>query len=130
MSPSLFLIFNHDITPYQKRDAQDSFGIGEIICLPPDLKTIWSSIPPDLPELNNYLKPVKGWLVREAKKNDYVLIQGDFGACYIMVNFAFKALLIPIYSTTKRKAEEEYGQYGEVKLVHRFKHRIFRIYGV
>ena len=130
MSRSLFILLSHQITTQQRRDAHNSLSVTEFIELPPDLKTIWSSIPPDLPELNDYLKPVKGWLVREAKKNDYVLIQGDFGACYIMVNFAFKALLIPIYSTTERKAEEKYGQHGEVRLVHRFKHRIFRIYGV
>lgn len=130
MTTSLFLIFNHEITSIQENDARYSLGIEEIRCLPPDLKTLWRQIPPDLTEIYNYLTPVKTWLARQAAKNDYVLIQGDFGACFIMVNFAFERRLIPIYSTTDREAAEEHGSNGSVTLVHQFKHRIFRKYGV
>ncbi|MBU4186046.1 MAG: CRISPR-associated protein Csx20 [Desulfobacteraceae bacterium] len=129
MSSSLFLIFNHEITPVQESDARGSLGIQQIICLPPDLKTLWRQVPPDLAEISNYLEPVKNWLASAAEKNDYVLIQGDFGACFIMVNFAFEIGLIPIYSTTDREATEEYKQNGVVKLMHQFRHRIFRKYG-
>ena len=62
-------------------------------------------------------------------RGDYALIQGDFGACYIMVNFAFEQGLIPIYSTTVREAIEEPKDDGSVKLVHQFNHQIFRRYG-
>ena len=128
MPRSLFLIFNHDITSLQESDARNSLGIGQIICLPPDLKALWRQVPPDLPEISNYLEPVNIWLARQAKKNDYVLIQGDFGVCFIMVNFAFEIGLIPVYSTTDREAAEEYRQNGVVKLMHQFRHRIFRRY--
>lgn len=128
MPRSLFLIFNHDITPLQESDARSSLGIGQIRCLPSDLKALWRQIPPDLTEISNYLEPVKSWLARQAKKKDYVLTQGDFGACFIMVNFAFKSGLIPIYSTTERVADEEHKEDGAVNLVHQFRHRIFRRY--
>ena len=128
MSRSLFLIFNHEITPVQESDARSFLGIEQIICLPPDLKDLWRKIPPDLTEISNYLEPVKDWLARQAKKNDYVLIQGDCGACFIMVNFAFETGLIPIYSTTEREAVEEHEKDGTVNLVHQFRHRIFRRY--
>ena len=130
MNTSLFLIFNHDITPVQESDARDSLGVQQIINMPPDIKDLWRQIPPALPKIGSYLKPVKQWLAGQAKKNNYVLIQGDFGACYIMVNFAFKSGLIPIYSTTEREAVEEYEKNGAVKLVHQFSHRIFRRYEV
>jgi len=130
MSDSLFLIFNHDITPVQETDARNSLCVQRIIDMPSDLKKLWRQIPPDLPEISSYLKPVKDWLAQNSIINDYILIQGDFGACYIMVDFAFKIGLVPIYSTTRREAVEEHDDAGTVKLVHHFQHRIFRKYGV
>ena len=128
INPSLYLIFNHEITSRQKQDARESLGVDKIIELPSDLAPLWLQIPPDLESIKNYLKPVKDWLALHAQQNDYILIQGDFGACYIMINFAFEIGLIPVYSTTKREAVEEHGDDGTVKLVHHFKHQIFRKY--
>jgi hypothetical protein len=128
MPRSLFLIFNHEITSVQKSDARNSLGVQQIINMPPDLKDLWRQIPPVLPKISAYLKPVKDWLASQAKKNDYVLIQGDFGACFIMVKFAFEIGLIPVYSTTEREAVEEHKEDGTVNLSHQFRHRIFRRY--
>ena len=127
---NLFLIFNHEITPVQESDARNSLGVEKISDLPQDLKELWRQVPPDLAEISSYLGPVKTWLKSQAAKNDYVLIQGDFGACYIMVNFAFDIGVIPIYSTTAREATEEYDKNGSVRLTHQFKHQAFRKYGV
>ncbi len=130
MPRSLFLIFNHEITPVQESDAGGSLGIQQIRCLPPDLKALWRQIPPDLTEINNYLEPIKTWLARQAKTNDYALIQGDFGGCYLMVHFAFELGLIPIYATTRRMAKEEVLDDGSIRMLHQFQHQIFRKYGV
>ncbi|QTA92048.1 CRISPR-associated protein Csx20 [Desulfonema magnum] len=129
MTTSLFPVFNHQLTPEQESDARTSIGVGEIIALPPDLKELWGQIPPHLSELGDYLEPVKDWLASRAKAGDYVLIQGDFGACYIMVRFAFENRLIPVYATTKREAVEEHQEDGTVKMIHQFRHQIFRKYG-
>ncbi len=129
MNTSLFLIFNHNITSLQETDARNSLGIQRIIDMPPDIKKLWRQIPSGLPKISSWLNPVKNWLASQAQKNDYLLVQGDFGACYIMANFAFKIGLLPIYSTTERKAVEEHGDDGTIKLVHHFKHQIFRKYG-
>ena len=126
---NLFLIFNHEITPVQESDARSSLGVQRIVDLPSDLKELWRQVPPDLTEIGSYLAPLKTWLESQAVKNDYVLVQGDFGACYILVNLALDIGLIPIYSTTAREATEEYDRDGSVKLVHRFRHKIFRKYG-
>ena len=130
MPGSLFLIFNHEITPVQENDARSSLGIGQIRCLPPDLKELWRQIPPDLTEISSYLEPIKNRLARQAAESDYVLIQGDFGACYIMVQFAFEKGFVPVYSTTRREAVEEQQSDGAVRLVHNFKHQSYRKYGV
>ena len=129
MTPSLYLLFNHELTQRQERDAERTLGADRIIDLPPDLKEKWRQVPPALPRIKDYLGPVTEWLGAWAEKGDYVLIQGDFGACFIMVNFALEKGLVPVYSTTKREAVEEHLPDGSVSLRHMFRHRMFRRYG-
>jgi len=129
MSKTLYLIFNHTLTHIQEDDGKKSLGISSIVNLPQHLKDLWKDIPPDIKEINDFLNPLKIWLKENAKLNDYILIQGDFGACYHMVNFAFKNKFIPVYSTTKRIAKESISSDGSVVLKHQFKHCIFRKYG-
>jgi hypothetical protein len=83
----------------------------------------------DLAKIGPVLAPLRDWLTATAHPGDFVLIQGDFGAAYLMVNFALEKGLIPIYSTTRRSVEEERLSDGSVKLVRRFRHERFRIYG-
>ena len=128
MAETLFLLFNHELTDLQRRDAEESLGVRRVIDMPPSLKELWRNIPPELETLSDYLKPVKQWLEGEAGKGDYVLVQGDFGATYIMVNFSFRNGLIPIYSTTERKAIEQTLSDGSIQLQHFFRHRMFRRY--
>lgn len=125
----LFLLFNHSITPPQESDVRASLGVEEIVPPPDDIKSLWSQIPPDLPGISEYLRPVQQWLKTTASPGDYVLIQGDFGACYLMVDFAFQNELIPVYSTTRREMSETLAVDGSIRLTHRFDHRIFRKYG-
>jgi len=128
MDKKLFLIFNHEITGVQEKDAVNSLGVGSIVALPDDLKALWSNVPPDLQEIRSYLQPVMDWLEKNADKDDYVLVQGDFGACYLMVQFCFEKGLVPVYSTTRREAVEKHLPDGSISLKHVFRHRIFRIY--
>ncbi|MGB5156443.1 CRISPR-associated protein Csx20 [Desulfobacterium sp. N47] len=125
----LFLIFNHQLTALQEKDALISLGADTIQNLPEELQVLWSSIPSNEPEIKPCLKPIETWLSSQSKTGDYVLIQGDFGACYLMVNFAFKHNLIPVYSTTERFAVEEKQANGTVRVIHHFQHEIFRKYG-
>ena len=127
---SLFLLFNHRITKQQEAEACLSLDVDRIINLPSGLKDLWCQVPPGLSEIRGYLAPIRDWLKSNAIAGDYVLIQGDFGASYLMVIFAFDNDLIPIYSTTYRKAIEENNNDGFVKMTHQFQHHIFRRYGI
>lgn len=129
MSSTLFLIFNHRFTEGQQADARCSLGVDRIVSLPPELQELWSNLPPDASEIEPLLVPLQEWLASESVSGDRVLIQGDFGATYLMVRFAFEHGLIPIYSTTSREATEEIQPDGAVKVVHTFKHVRFRRYG-
>jgi len=129
MDTDLFLIFNHRFTAAQEIAARRQLGIERIVPLPSNLQKLWSQIPPDLPGLYPYLQPLQEWLAAQARPGDYVLIQGDFGASYLMVGFAFELQLIPVYATTSRQAVEELQPDGSVKMTHHFQHQMFRIYG-
>jgi hypothetical protein len=128
MTKTLFLIFNHELTDLQRKDVRKSESIKTILDLPGNLKTLWRQIPPEPEEIDGYLGPLKQWVLENSEKGDLVLIQGDFGAVYIMVNFAFAHGLVPVYSTTERRATEKHAADGSVELSHTFRHVRFRKY--
>ncbi|MBF0552125.1 MAG: hypothetical protein HQK60_16515 [Deltaproteobacteria bacterium] len=128
MDVSLILIFNHEFTEAQEKDARASLGIGRITELPSELKTRWGQIPSDLEVIEPYIRPIKDWLAAVVQEGDYVLIQGDFGGAYLLVNYAFELGLIPVYSTTRRVAVKVYNDDGSVTVTRQFNHEIFRRY--
>ena len=128
-STNLLLLFNHTPTALQVEDARRSLGVAAIHCLPEDLKPVWDSVPPGLDAIEPHLAPVRSWVLQTARAGDYILVQGDFGATYLMVKFSFERGLIPVYSTTERNAVEEPAEDGTVRLSHQFRHVRFRRYG-
>jgi hypothetical protein len=127
-SRKMFLVFNHMLTLEQETQAREVWGITHIFTLPPELKKIWEQIPADLDDISDIIFPVQQWLEKEADKNDVVLIQGDFGATWLLVDFALRAQLTPVYSVTQRDAREITQPDGSIKNTHVFKHKMFRLY--
>ena len=128
--PRLFLLFNHSITPGQQENARDELGVATILEPPSELRSRWANIPAQAASLRPWLQPVCDWLADHAQPGDYVLIQGDFGACYLLVRFALESGFIPIYSTTERHAREQRLDDGRVRLEHTFDHVRFRRYAM
>lgn len=127
--PKLFLVFNHTFTLSQQESAHRELGVECIIELPLELRHRWANILPEAPNLRPWLQPLSDWLSEHAQSGDFVLIQGDFGACYLLVRFALEHDLVPVYATTERHAREERLDDGRVKLEHTFDHVRFRRYG-
>lgn len=127
--PDLLLLFNHSITPAQREDAVQQLGIERIIDPPDDIRTIWSALPPGDEDLVPALESVVTWLDSTADPGDYVLVQGDFGACWLLVRHCLEQGYVPVYSTTERYAAEKHLDDGTVRLVHHFSHVRFRKYG-
>lgn len=113
----LFVLLNHKLDEAQKEDAKISLNITEIVILTTE---IWSKIPPESDSIDSYLSELKTRLKSEAKNGDYLLVQGDFGATYLMIQFALSLGVIPIYATTTR---------SEMQNMMTFKHHRFREYG-
>jgi len=124
----LFLLFNHEVTDEQIKDAKESLGVDEFVALPDKMQNIWSNTSPfgDLPvsELNEIIS----WLNSNAQKGDYVLVQGDFGATFYVVDFCLKNGLTPIYATTERISVDKKDIGGKIIKRSIFKHVTFRKY--
>ncbi|ADR19516.1 CRISPR-associated protein Csx20 [Calditerrivibrio nitroreducens] len=123
----IYLLFSHTLTDEQKSELE-KMGVSDIIPIPEDLQFIWSNMPP-AGELNiTVLNEIIDWLSGSASEGDYILIQGDFGATYYMVNWAFKSGLIPIYATTERVVLEENKEGDRIVKKNIFRHVNFRRY--
>jgi len=120
----IFLFFSHKLTSSQIEDIK-KMGIKEIVYLPSNLQEKFSNIPPEVDNLSEYVRVFAEYLLKHSKPNDYILIQGDFGLVYHLVNISKSIGLIPIYSTTKRVViEEKKGK--EVIKTSKFEHIRFR----
>lgn len=123
----LCLLFNHTLTSEQANDAKVSLFCDEFVSLPEQLQDLWSNVPPELESLSCYLQPIKEYIHANVQKDDFVLIQGDFGATYMMVNFVKNLGAIPVYATTSRNVVEA-TEGGKTIKRSVFKHEKYRKY--
>lgn len=124
MDKRLILLFSHQLTPQQLKDAKETLQCNKIIYLTDELLYKWQNITPETD-----IQIFKDFLVENAKVEDYVLIQGEWGTTYNMVNFAKEKNMIPIYSSTARKViEEKSGSDNRVIKTSIFEHRGFYRY--
>ncbi len=128
--PTLFLLFSHILRDEQVEDARCAFGIQEVVCLPEDLQTRWSNVPPELASIEAYIQPVLNWVGEHAQSGDYVLAQGDYGLTFLTVAFALQHKLIPVYATTTRDVIETRLPDGTVQVQRIFRHVRFRKYQI
>ncbi len=124
----LILIFSHTLTEKQIIDARKNLNIEDFVYLPLDLQKLWGSIPPDIDDISDITDKIKEWINNTADRNDYVLVQGDFGATYDVVNFCKSVGLKTVYSTTQRRAKEVLNKNGIIEITRAFEHVMFRKY--
>jgi CRISPR-associated Csx2 family protein len=129
ISKSMFLLFSHQLTIDQQENARIEFGVTSFHQPPEAVQAIWSQIPSDETHLAPILEPVESWLEQHAQKGDLILIQGDFGATFLMANHALSLGLIPVYATTQRQARDKILSDGRIETHHVFKFKRFRMYG-
>jgi hypothetical protein len=118
---------SHELLDEQREEAQNQLGVTEIKILPNELLKIWRSIDPigELP-IEELYKIVQ-WIDMESSLNDYILIQGEYGGTFYLVDYCLKNGRIPIYATTNRVVEEKReGDHIVTKRI--FKHGCLRRY--
>lgn len=121
---TLFILMNHALTPEQEEDARKNLNIAKFVNI---ADPNWGDIDPSEKSIIKTVEIYKDILKSQAKESDVLLVQGDFGATYSIVNFAKKMGLITVYATTKRIVSE-YIEDGKVVTKREFKHARFREY--
>ena len=127
MGKKMILLFSHNLTNLQIEDAKASLQVEEILYLPANLQEIWSNVNPEIDEREN-LEEIKKYLKLKLNKDDYVLIQGEWGYSYDMVKWSKNESFVPIYSASRRDYQEEVDNEGNVINTHIFKHVKYKIY--
>ena len=123
----LIVLMSHNMTENQKEDAYKTLKVKDILESNQDIKNIWSNIEPKSSLDLSRLDLVIDWIKKNSRKGDYILVQGEFGATFYIVDYCFKSNLIPIYATSKRQVIEEIQ--GDKIITNRtFKHEGFRKY--
>ncbi len=127
---TLHLLFSHTLTPDQEQDAHLNLGVGQFKSLSPDLQELFSNVPPDLKSLDTYLAPIQAWIKEfAADPQDYILIQGDFGATYFLVDYCKQCgFAVPVYATTERQSVDVTQADGSVVTQRTFRHKMYREY--
>lgn len=123
----MFLLISHSLNENQKQQAREIFEVQSFVSLPEQLQEKWSNIPPEPAKIDDYLHDICIFLRDNSQEGDIVLVQGDYGATYSMVNFCKQSGLIPVYATTKRVVREEIKD-GRTIVQRIFEHVRFREY--
>ena len=123
----MFLFFSHRLTHEQIDDARKNLGVKEFVYLPKDLQERFSNVPTEVDDIKRYSIPFFKFLEKNAKRNEIVLVQGDFGVVYWIVEFCKNNSLRAVYSTTKRVSKEKEID-GKIVKISEFKHVKYRFY--
>jgi len=123
-----FIILNHELKNEQKLELQQLYDVSSFIELSTSLQKIWSGFQPedDIPSLK--LKKIIRWLEADGKKDDIVVVQGEFGATFYVVDFCFHHGMVPLYASSKRRYKESNHSDGSVERRHIFRHVKFKPY--
>lgn len=121
-----FCLLNHELTQNQVKELKEEFNVSQIIYPSKELSQLWSQIPPSKRTDKSIINKIISFL-EFAKKDDVLIVQGDFALTFMIVDFALKNELIPICATTKRIAKESC-QGEVVKREYIFEHVCFRKY--
>jgi hypothetical protein len=125
----LYLLFNHTLTREQQCCARSELGVEKIVDPPPHIRALWANIPAGQAAIRPALTPVFAWIDQEIAPGDFLLVQGDFGACWLVAKYAEQHGIVPVYATTRREATERHTGDNQIEITHTFRHVRFRQYG-
>lgn len=121
-----FCLLNHSLTENQIKELETNFEVDEILYPSEKIQTNWAQIKTDKNLDYDLIQEICIWL-KMAAAGDVLIIQGEFGTTFCLVDFALKMGLIPLHAVTKRVAKEEIN--GETVTRHYvFEHFCFRKY--
>jgi len=87
---NMALCLSHPLTDEQILDARQNLGVTRFIDLPERLTRAWQQVPPEPDVPRETLSDIIAFLERETSADDYVLVQGEFGLTFAVVDGASK----------------------------------------
>lgn len=131
LSKTVVSILSHELLNSQVDELKNTWNVDKIINLPEKLKSAWSNVNPsdDLEDDFNLVYKLKTFILENTNQEDYVIVQGEWGMTFTIVNMCFELNRVPIYATTERKTKETVKD-GQVHSEKVFEHIRFRKYRI
>ncbi len=96
-------VVSHEPTPDQLEELKNNWDIQEIVRMPKDIASKWQSIPPGKESIEEEILVIKNWIDEVCTPGDVVIIQGDYGASFMLADYVRKLAFTPLYAATKRE---------------------------
>lgn len=113
---------NHALNEEQVTELKTTWAVDEIIYATDEVAKAWSQIEPSPKLPTKPIEAVQDFL-KDAAPGDVVLIQGEMGATFAIVDWLLNKGMVPIHACSKRDTIEKDGVKTSV-----FKHVCFRKY--
>lgn len=125
-SGKVYCLLNHSLTGNQLAELQEKYGAGEVLYPDERLAATWAQVPVTPVLDRGVIQAVTGWL-SAAKEGDVLVVQGEFGSTFMIVDYALGRGLVPLHAVARRIALEH--REGEKVLrQYVFEHVCFRRY--
>ena len=120
-------MLNHKLTENQEKELKEVFKSEKTVVAPSDLSWAWSAIKTDFELDYELLKEVENWISTNSEKGDCIILQGEFGHSFYLIDYCLKHELVPLHAVTEHVENlVKNGEKIERKLV--FEHKCFRKY--
>lgn len=83
-----FIMINHVLSASQQKEF-DEMGVTDVVTLNDDLKKVWSQIAPNADRKAVAQTMIDGFL-SSANEGDIVLVQGEFGTTFTIVDYCLQ----------------------------------------
>lgn len=124
------IVMSHKLYDEQISDLKNAWMCENVIYPPDEIQELISHVPPNLESLRIYLEPVVKWIEKGTEAGDLVIVQGEYGMTFLIVQLSHSLDLDPVYATTERCVENRVLEDGTTEIVRTFEHVLFRRYGV
>ena len=121
-----YCLMNHQLTENQKNELACKFGSLETVYPSKELSVLWAQVPTEEKLDRGIVSCVTDWL-SDAENGDLLVVQGEMGLTFIIVDYALQKGLIPLHAVTRRE-ETETCTGEKVDKHYVFRHVCFRRY--
>lgn len=121
-----YCLMNHQLTAAQENELIHRYGAERIVFPPAGISSAWMNIPVEAVLKRSSVSPFLTW-IDSIPPSSAVVLQGEAGASFALIDYALRRNLVVLHSVTERKASE--ARRGEiVTRKYEFEHVCFREY--